>query len=238
MSQTLPQQLSLQVHLEDDATFANFYAPANHANAQIVTALQQSLSPMGERFLFLSAPVGSGVTHLLQATCNHAELQGRSVQYLPLDEFANLPPEPLLERLEAVQLVCLDNVQAVMGLPQWERALFRFYNMMRDLGHVLVMGADRGPRELPVQLPDLQSRLCWGLAFQVRPLDDEGKRLALQARARARGLELSEEVAQFIMHRAPRNMQELFSVLQRLDQVSLAEQRRLTIPFIKQTLGY
>ncbi len=238
MSQTLPQQLSLQVHLEDDATFANFYAPPNHANAQIVTALQQSLLPMGEHFLFLSAAVGSGVTHLLQATCNYAELQGRSVQYLPLDEFANLPPEPLLERLESVQLVCLDNVQAVMGLPQWERALFRFYNMMRDLGHVLVMGADCGPRELPVQLPDLQSRFCWGLAFQVRPLDDEGKRLALQARARARGLELSEEVAQFIMHRAPRNMQELFSVLQRLDQVSLAEQRRLTIPFIKQTLGY
>jgi len=51
-------------------------------------------------------------------------------------------------------------------------------------------------------------------------------------------LELTDEVAQYILHRAPRDMKELFLTLKRLDHVSLAEQRRLTIPFVKQVLNY
>jgi len=72
----------------------------------------------------------------------------------------------------------------------------------------------------------------------VTPLNDQSKQAALQMRAKGFGLELTDEVAQYILHRAPRDMKELFLTLKRLDHVSLAEQRRLTIPFVKQVLNY
>ena len=61
---------------------------------------------------------------------------------------------------------------------------------------------------------------------------------ALRLRAHARGIELTDDVLAFILHRASRDMAELFEYLQRLDTISLAEKRRVTIPFIKEALGW
>ncbi len=236
--QSSPQQLSLGIQLRDDATFGNYYAQDNRLNQQVLMALQYQLQSFGEQFIYLSGAPGVGVSHLLQAACHHAGEQGKLAQYLPLQELILVEPTNLLEGLEALDLVCLDGLQHVIGRPDWERALFSFFNAMRDSGRRVVMAANKGPRELPVQLPDLQSRLNWGLVYQVQPLDDASKQKALQMRARGRGLELTDEVAQYILHRAPRSTHELFKTLDRLDEASLAEQRRLTIPFVKQTLGF
>jgi DnaA family protein len=88
-----------------------------------------------------------------------------------------------------------------------------------------------------LSLEDLRSRLQWGLTYQVHSLTDEDKQQALQMRARARGLELSDDVAQYIIQRLPRDTNELFWQLARLDHASLAEQRKLTIPFVKKVLA-
>lgn len=241
MSQSItssPRQLPLGVQLKDDATFENFYAVEGQLNKQVVVALRQQLQPFGEQVIYLSGNPGVGLSHLLQAACHFAGAQGKSAQYLPLSELAHEDPGELLDGLENLDLVCLDGLHWVVGRADWERALFVFFNTMRDTGKRVVMAAAQSPRELNVSLPDLQSRLNWGLVFQVQPLDDDCKRRALQMRAKARGLELTDEVAQYILHRAPRTTQELFKTLRLLDDVSLAEQRRLTIPFVKQTLGF
>jgi DnaA family protein len=235
---TPPRQLSLSVQLKDDATFDNFYAVEGQLNKQVVMALRQQLQPFGEQVIYLSGSLGVGLSHLLQAACHFAGEQGKTAQYLPLDELLDADPTDLLEGLENLDLVCLDGLHWVVGREDWERALFVFFNTMRDTGKRVVMAAAQSPRELKVSLPDLQSRLNWGLVFQVQPLDDDSKRRALQVRAKARGLELTDEVAQYILHRAPRTTHELFKTLRLLDDVSLAEQRRLTIPFVKQTLGF
>ena len=101
----------------------------------------------------------------------------------------------------------------------------------------MLFSANANPAELSVKLPDLASRLAWGLSFQVPLMGDNEKQQALTLRAKARGIELSDEVAQFILHRAPRHIGELFEILDRLDRASLAEQRKLTIPFVKQVLS-
>jgi DnaA family protein len=147
-----------------------------------------------------------------------------------------LAPE-LLEGLEQQALIAIDDVQAIAGMPQWEEALFHLYNRVRDYGHRLVVSATVAPAGLTLTLPDLISRLGWGPVFQLATLSDADKRAALQMRARRRGLELGNEVAEYLLRRCPRDMDSLFSLLNQLDRASLVAQRRLTIPFVRELLG-
>jgi len=49
---------------------------------------------------------------------------------------------------------------------------------------------------------------------------------------------MGSDVAAYIVHRARRGMDELLGLLDTLDRASLAEQRSLSIPFVKNTLGW
>ena len=231
------QQLSLGVSLNDDATFDNFYTRAGSGNAQVLEILRRQLQPGGEVYVYLWGGAGAGLTHLLQAACHACQSRGLTAQYLPLRELVGFAPQSLLEGLEAVDLLCLDGLQAVVGQAQWERALFHLFNRLRDNDKRLLAGAHCNLGQLPVGLADLASRLRSGVVMQVAGMTDFEKQAALQLRAAARGLELGDEVAQYILHRAPRDTNELFYYLNRLDDASLAEQRRLTIPFVKRVLN-
>jgi DnaA family protein len=72
--------------------------------------------------------------------------------------------------------------------------------------------------------------------YQLHELDEAGQCAALRLRASMRGLELSEDAALYLVHRLPRDMHSLFGVLDRLDDASLAAQRRLTVPFLRDAL--
>ena len=92
------------------------------------------------------------------------------------------------------------------------------------------------PAELGLGLPDLATRLAWGLVLHVAELKDEEKINALRLRAQQRGFELPLEVGRYLLQRSPRNMVALFDLLDHLDQASLAAQRKLTIPFVRELI--
>jgi len=227
-------QLSLSIGLRDDATFANFL-PAD--NAYLVDALQSQIRGCGENFQYLYGGDDSGKSHLLQAVCHLADSLGLRSVYLPLEELALLSPD-LLDGMEDLDLVCIDDLHLVAGRAKWETALFHFFNRMRDAGRYLIISADASPAQLGIKLPDLSSRLAWGVTLSLQNLTDEQKSDALKLRARERGLELTEDVIKYILHRGPRTLKELFDMLSHLDQASLMAKRRLTIPFVRETLRW
>ncbi|MCY1172809.1 DnaA regulatory inactivator Hda [compost metagenome] len=134
--------------------------------------------------------------------------------------------------------MCIDEIDLIAGHPTWEEALFHLFNRLRDSGRKILLSASVAPRELPVKLPDLKSRLTLSLIFQLHALTDEEKLRALQLRASRRGLHLTDEVGRFILTRGARSMTFLFDLLDELDKASLQAQRKLTIPFLKETLGW
>ncbi len=223
---TLRQQLPLRIGLRDSATFANFFATGNAAACH---ALQQ----LNEPFIYLWGGRGSGKTHLLQAACHAVSEEGESAVYLPMGELSALSPQ-VLEGMEQMALVGIDELDAIIGNIHWEQALFHLYNRVRDSSKRLVVAGQSSPASLGLSLPDLVSRLTWGPVYQLQLLDDEGKAAALRQRAVQRGMEMSPEVASYLLNHAPRDMHALFALLDELDEVSLAAQRRLTIPFVRE----
>jgi len=101
----------------------------------------------------------------------------------------------------------------------------------------LVVAANAAPQGLALVLPDLMTRLGWGLVFQLNELNDEQKVVALQARAEAIGMQMNDDVARYLFSRTRRDMHSLFSLLEALDDATLVAQRRLTIPFLKAFLA-
>ncbi len=229
-----PTQLALHVGLHDTATLDNFYAAGN---AMAVAQVQHMAAGTGESCLYLWGASGTGCTHLLQAACQRAEQLQQTACYLPLTELLAKGTE-VFDGVDALDLVCIDNLGVIAGDAIWEEALFHLYNRLRDQGKGLLLAADRPPRQLDIDLPDLASRLNWGMVMQLHPLDDDARVAALRLRARGRGIELTDEVLQYLQHRGPRQTGALFALLDTLDQASLSAKRRVTIPFIKETLGW
>lgn len=222
-------QIPLRFQAREDKTFATFVSGANHA---LIGILQQSSEP----FIYLWGEAGSGKSHLLQARCSEASTQQTPSVYLPLSELVEYPPT-CLDGLESMDRVCLDDVQAVQGHGDWEEALFHLFNRIRDAGHQLLVSANTPPAQLNFKLADLTSRMNWGVTLQLQALGDEDLLQALIARAETLGMQLKPDAGRFMLTRFPRDPQSMWQLLDTLDQASLAEQRKLTIPFLRRFVG-
>ena len=228
------QQLPLSVALRDDARFANFYAASNEA---VIQCLQQQWQDDGDSFLFIAGHSGYGKSHLLQASCHFAEGLGHTSVYLPLTEILDLGPD-LLQGLENIDLVVIDDLHCIAGDRDWQVGLFHLFNRIKDNNGRLLVAANAQPKDLNIELADLRSRMSWGIVFALQTLNDDDKCAALQLRASKRGLSLADDVARFLIAREQRDMSSLLTSLDRLDHASLASKRRLTIPFVKETLDW
>ena len=225
-------QLPLGLALQDGARFDSYFPGLNR---EAVQHLQQAASGTGENLVYVAGARGLGKTHLLQAACHCASQCDRSSTYLPLQNLLEFAPT-LLEDLEQLDLICLDDVAAIAGHAVWERGLIDLFNRVRSAGGTLLVVGERRPDQSGFGLPDLVSRLGWGVTYTLKPLADEDVIASLACRAKGRGLELPEETAQFMLRRFPRDLPTLFALFDTLDTASLVEQRRLTIPFVKTVL--
>lgn len=226
------EQLPLGVRLQSASTFDSFDIGDN---GPLVAALEARAVASGLPPIWLWGVSGCGRSHLLQAVCQRASRAGRRVGYLPLGE-AWVNADMLLG-LDALDVLCLDDVDAIAGNPAWEPRLFTLYNELAERGHHLVIAAGGAPGTLPVLLPDLASRWSASVVWALKASPEERHGVVLARRAEALGLELSDEVVNFLLRRLPRDLAVICRALDRLDRAALARQRRLTIPFVSSVLA-
>ncbi len=224
-----PNQLTLAVKPNDDSCFENFFV--SQQNQQLVNRLN-SIRDTKELVYLWGAPQ-AGKSHLLQSV---AAGSAESF-YLTLQDHKAIHWR-LLEGLHELSVVCLDDVQLIAGDRDWETAIFDLYNRIRESGSSLIIASNVAPSILPVELRDLQSRLQSMLVYHLANLNDDEKKSALQLRASQRGFELNDSVASYIMTRAGRSFDDLMKVLDALDDKTLETQRRLSIPLVRETLGW
>lgn len=220
------RQLPLGVRLNEAARFDTF---VDGENRELVALLAGGKPP---KVLWLWGRAGSGKTHLLQAACADVGRRGGAATYI---DCARAGPG-MLEGLEALDLVSIDSLDRVAGDETWEGAVFRLHTLTQDGSGRLLVASAAPPSALHFRLPDLRSRLLAAPVHRLRDLDEPGRIEVLERRAAARGLELPPEAASYLLQHQPRDMHSLCELLDRLDEASLAAQRRLTVPFLRQVL--
>ena len=224
-------QLPLALRWPRRQRFEHFHAGVNAAALDSVRTLAVEI---GAPWIYLHGASGSGRTHLLLATCQAATAAGRRAQYLPLATMGD--HAAALRGVAGSELLALDDLGAIAGNHDAEHALFDLYNRTRTDGSALLFAADAAPPQLGIELPDLRSRLGACTQFVLKPLDDDERRDVLRARAAERGIELDDSVLDWLFARYARDLGALLDLLDRLDQASLAAQRRITIPFLREVL--
>lgn len=236
MSDALPprgaaaRQLPLALRYPPDQRLDTYIVAPDGSIGQ----LRELAGPTGGA-LYLQGAEGVGKTHLALATCAAAESSNRRAAYLPL-QAARGRLGDALDALEGNALVALDGLDAVAGDRADEVALFDFHNRARSAGIALLYTARATPGQLPLVLPDLGSRLSQCARIVLAPLDDAGRREVLRERAQRRGLAMDDAAYDWLLRRVDRDLAGLTSLLDRLDRASLAAQRRITVPFLRDVL--
>jgi len=230
---SLSSQMNLAIKLDDQATFDNYYSPKGSSQQLAKFVLQEST----DKIACLVGNSGSGLSHLLQATCQRGPFDTASdTIYLPLAELKEYPAQQIFEGLDTASLVCLDDLHEVANREDWQVPLFNFFNDCRQSGTRLIFSSHQLLEDIGIKLPDLLSRLQSGLIHVINDFNDDDLRRMLQFRSNLRGMYLSDEVAKFLLTRLSRDSKTLISALEVLDTASLREQRRLTTPFVKSVL--
>ena len=231
-SNAVTGQLSLRFGNSEKASFAQYLTGENGEACQ---QLQEAAGGSIHTCIYLWGQAGTGKSHLLLASCRVATEAGRSAVYIPLAQYHEIDPA-VLQDLGSMDLVCIDDIDRIAGDERWELALLHLYNQIRDAGHSIFITGRTGPNGTVIQTPDLKSRLSWGLTYHLRQLDDAAKREVLKMRAESRSFELPDDVISYLLSRLDRDMQTLIRFLDRIDDASLAAQRKITIPFVKTLL--
>jgi DnaA family protein len=117
-----------------------------------------------------------------------------------------------------------------------QQALFAAINAAREVGRPALAAGDKPPALLALR-EDLRTRLAWGLVYELHALGDDAKRAHLAALAGRRGLELPPEVTAYLLSRLPRDFASLTRVMEALDKHSLARQRGLSVPLVREALA-
>jgi len=225
-------QLPLALRWPQQQRFETFVAGDNGA----ALALARAAGHGATAWVFFSGPAGCGKSHLLLAACAESGARGRGAQYLSL---AKLPAEraAAIRAFGGSDLIAFDDIGAVAGDAATEHALFDLYNRSKMDKSTLLFAATAPAAQLGFGLPDLVSRLASCTQALLKPLDDDARREALRARAHARGLELDDNVLDWLFAHTQRDLGSLTALLERIDRAALAAQRRVTVPFLRGLLG-
>ena len=210
------QQLLLDIRPPARPELARFVAGRNiELMAQSKAMLDGAAA---ERMAYLWGAPGSGKSYLLAAWAHACRTRGMTVDF---------------SGQQAAQAVIADQVESWSAAQQ--HAGFAAFNRVREAGGLWLAAGSAAPAELPL-MPELQTRLGWGLVFQMQALDDAEKRAALAQHAETLGFRLESQVADYLLNHTARDMQSLLRVLEALDRFSLETRRPITLPLLRQLL--
>lgn len=201
-------------------------------NARVVAALRDALAPPHGAWLAISGASGTGKTHLLSAAVAAASGMGRRSLMVNGRRLSREAAPDALRGFQDSQLLCVDDLEGLLGDAVWEEALFHLLNELRSGRATLVFATARPTAGLRVGLPDLASRLATATRLRLQPLGEGDKKALLLARAEEAGVRIAPEALDLLFKRVPRDLPGLVHWLDQMCAASLAEGRRLSRRFV------
>ncbi len=234
-------------YLNPRYTFENFIKGDSNQLARAAASAVAN-NPGGTSFnpLVLYGGTGLGKTHLIQAIGNHVLTHRKAgrVMYVSSEKFT-------VEFVDAIQsdrirdfssfyrsmdVLIVDDIQFFSGKEKTQDNFFHTFNELHQLGKQIVLSSDRPPKELKGLDDRLLSRFQWGLTSDIQPPDLETRIAILRKKSTDDGIELAQDIVDFIAANVTTNIRELEGCLISLLARASLEGREINLDLARDVL--
>jgi chromosomal replication initiator protein len=198
--------------------------------------------------LFIYSGVGLGKTHLLQAIGNEIKLNSpkKAVLYVSSERFINQFVEAVrkgtvndfMNFYQMIDVLLVDDIQFLAGKEKTQDNFFHVFNHLRQSGKQIVLASDRSPKDMEGMEERLLSRFRWGLNAHLQSPDYGTRKQILKSKMYHNGIEMPEEVVEYIAHNINTNIRELEGALISLLAQSSLNRKEVDIELAKSMLKH
>lgn len=212
--------------LNERYTFDNFVVGSG--NELAYAACQAIAQNPGTKYnpLFLYGGVGIGKTHLIQAVGNAVLQNNRSAQvvYASTEQFVQEFLDAIrfkkntdfASRYRNADVLIIDDMQFIAGKEKTQEEFFHTFNALHQANKQIIISSDKPPKEIPTLEERLRSRFAWGMSIDMQTPDFETRCAIVQNKASTHGVELPQNVVEFLANRIQNNIRELEGALNQL----------------------
>ncbi|MBO4868803.1 MAG: chromosomal replication initiator protein DnaA [Clostridia bacterium] len=214
------------VEPDNTFTFENFIVGNSNKFAHAASLAVANNPGYAYNPLFIYGDSGLGKTHLLKAIKNEIENSNPDlkVAFVTCEDFTNEFLELLRagrgaefrNRYRPVDVLLIDDIQFIAGKQSTEEEFLNTFNTLYDKHKQIVMAADRKPNEMKTLADRLRTRFEQGLLADIQQPDYETRVAIVKSKAGLLGLEIPDEVAEFIASRLKSHTRQLESAVKKL----------------------
>jgi chromosomal replication initiator protein len=204
--------------------------------------------PGGTSFnpLVIFGDVGLGKTHLAQAIGNDVveKFPNKTVLYVSSEKFTNQIIQSIKNNAvndfvnfyQLIDVLIVDDIQFLANKQKTQEIFFHIFNQLHQNGRQIVLTSDRPPKDLDGMEERLISRFKWGLSADLQAPDLETRMAILESKMNREGVEIPQDVSEFICYNIQNNIRELEGVLVSLIAQSSLNRREIDIELAKEVI--
>ncbi len=204
--------------------------------------------PGGTAFnpLVIFGDVGLGKTHLAHAIGNEIlrRYEDKAVLYVTCDKFGNQIIQSIKNNAvndfvnfyQQIDALIVDDIQFLENKMKTQEIFFNIFNQLHQSGKQVILTSDRPPKDLQGIQERLISRFKWGLSADLQAPDLETRMAILESKMTQEGIELPQDVVEFISYNIQNNIRELEGVLTGLIAQSSLNRREINMDLAKEVI--
>lgn len=242
------KKIKVNSQLVDSYSFDNFVeGDCNRLARSAGVAVAQNPGKTSFNPLLIYSPVGLGKTHLshaigLQVKNNFPE---KTVLYVSTEQFIaqyidsvrNNNQNDFVHFYQMIDVLIMDDIQFLAGKEKTQDVFFHIFNHLHQKSKQLIITSDTPPVEMKGMEPRLLSRFKWGLAADLQIPDLETRIAILQKRLYKDGLDIPQDVIEFLAHNITTNIRELEGALISILAQSSLNKRAISVDLARQMIS-
>ncbi len=241
------RNLKIESQLNPNYNFDNFLEGDSNRLARSA-GIAVANKPGGTSFnpLLIFGGVGLGKTHLAHAIGVHIKDQSpeKTVLYISAEKFTQQYIEAIKKNTrndfihfyQLIDILIIDDVQFFSGKSGTQDVFFHIFNHLHQNGKQVILTSDKAPVDMQDIEQRLLSRFKWGLSAELQKPDFETRISILKNKLYRDGVEIDEEVVEYVAKNIKTNIRELEGAIISLIAQSSFNKRDITLELAKQVV--
>ena len=232
-------------HLNPSYTFTNFVTANSNRYAYNLALQAANKLPDHYNPLYIFSKLGLGKTHLLNAIGLHLLSSNPSINlmYLSIYRFStgfslakkNRKLSEFRKNYRNLDLIILDDIHLISGRKKSQEELIFLFNLFYESRKQIVVAGKKPPTQISKLLPQLRSRLEWGILSEIHPPSQKTKMKIIEKKTKEQNLHIPDDVI-FFLANTTNDIKILTQYIVSLQTYSSLYQREIDISIVKSVI--